>query len=114
MFYADFKLFQGIGLNDNTFRMVAYAFGAVLQLYIFCWASEQIKFEAGTIADAAYNIQWYSCPIAIQKTNKLIMVRAQKPVGVTAAKFYMISLQTFQAVSSKLAYSSVGSHLSHK
>ncbi len=57
------------------------------------------------MAASAYNIDWNKKPQNIKKAIILIIMRSQKPVGITAAKFYYINLQTFASVlSTSLSY----------
>ncbi|XP_053667446.1 odorant receptor 13a [Anopheles marshallii] len=88
------------GWNEDTIKTVTYLPGAILQLYIFCWYAQNITEEASLVADHIYNIPWYLSDPALQKTILTLMVKAQKPAGVTASKFYMVTLQSFQRITS--------------
>uniref|UniRef100_A0AAG5CZ64 Uncharacterized protein n=1 Tax=Anopheles atroparvus TaxID=41427 RepID=A0AAG5CZ64_ANOAO len=57
------------------------------------------------VADHIYNVPWYLSEPTLQKTILTLMVKAQKPSGVTASKFYMVTLQSFQRIiSSSYSY----------
>lgn len=86
------------GWNEDTFKTVTYLPGAILQLFLFCWYAQQITEEAQLVSDHIYNIPWYLGEPKLQKDILTFMVKAQKPTGVTASKFYMVTLQTFQRV----------------
>ncbi|XP_053679716.1 odorant receptor 4-like [Anopheles nili] len=88
------------GWNEDTVKTITYLPGAILQLYLFCWYAQNITDEARLVADHIYNIPWYLSDPALQKTILTFMVKAQKPAGVTASKFYMVTLQSFQRISS--------------
>ncbi|XP_035896260.1 odorant receptor 13a-like [Anopheles stephensi] len=88
------------GWNEDTFKTLTYLPGAILQLYLFCWYAQNITEEARLVSDHIYNTPWYLCDLALQKTILTFMVKAQKPTGVTASKFYMVTLQSFQRISS--------------
>ncbi|XP_050071387.1 odorant receptor 13a-like [Anopheles maculipalpis] len=88
------------GWNEDTFKTLTYLPGAILQLFLFCWYAQNITEEANLVADHIYNIPWYLSDTPLQKTILTFMVKAQKPTGVTASKFYMVTLQSFQRISS--------------
>ncbi|XP_049300874.1 odorant receptor 13a-like [Anopheles funestus] len=88
------------GWNEDTVKTLTYLPGAILQLYLFCWYSQNITEEASMVSDHIYNIPWYLSDRALQKTILTFMVKAQKPTGVTASKFYMVTLQSFQRITS--------------
>lgn len=47
---------------------------------------------------SAYSMTWYDEDVDFQNFIRLIIMRTQKPVGVTAAGFYHISLQSYYDV----------------
>ena len=76
-----------------------------MQLFTFSWFGSKLMEQCAMVAESAYNCDWYNKPIAFQKSMCLIMIRAQRPSGITAAKFYFISLESFSMVlSSSLSY----------
>ncbi|EAA44886.1 AGAP002722-PA [Anopheles gambiae str. PEST] len=95
-----YELTMVFGWNEDTFKTVTYLPGAILQLFLFCWYAQQITEEARLVSDHIYNIPWYLADPKLQKDILTFMVKAQKPTGVTASKFYMVTLQTFQRISS--------------
>lgn len=50
------------------------------------------------IALTVASLKWYNHAPAVRKSLLLIMLRAQRPVSVTAGKFYSVSLESFTAV----------------
>uniref|UniRef100_A0A182NZA3 Uncharacterized protein n=1 Tax=Anopheles dirus TaxID=7168 RepID=A0A182NZA3_9DIPT len=86
------------GWNEDTVKTLTYLPGAILQLYLFCWYAQNITEEARLVSDHIYNMPWYLSDPALQKTILTLMVKAQKPAGVTASKFYMVTLQSFQRI----------------
>lgn len=96
---------QAFGWNEETIKTITYLPGAVLQLYVFCWYAQKITEEAELVANHIYSIPWYLGDPAYEKMCITLMAKAQKPAGVTASKFYMITLQSFQRVSMWRAFS---------
>uniref|UniRef100_A0A182JIL4 Uncharacterized protein n=1 Tax=Anopheles atroparvus TaxID=41427 RepID=A0A182JIL4_ANOAO len=93
-----YELTTVFGWNEDTVKTMTYLPGAILQLYLLCWYSQNITDEASQVADHIYNVPWYLSEPTLQKTILTLMVKAQKPSGVTASKFYMVTLQSFQRV----------------
>uniref|UniRef100_A0A182K087 t-SNARE coiled-coil homology domain-containing protein n=1 Tax=Anopheles christyi TaxID=43041 RepID=A0A182K087_9DIPT len=91
-----YELTTVFGWNEDTFKTLTYLPGAILQLFLFCWYAQNITEEARMVSDHIYNIPWYLADPTVQKTMLTFMVKAQKPTGLTASKFYMVTLQTFQ------------------
>jgi len=56
------------------------------------------------VAQAAYNCDWCDAPQSFKKSLTMIMLRAQKPVKITAWKFFDVDLQMFTMVIVLLQY----------
>ncbi|XP_055642893.1 uncharacterized protein LOC129779439 isoform X2 [Toxorhynchites rutilus septentrionalis] len=50
------------------------------------------------VADAIYSFPWYDEKTSVQKSAILIIQRAQKPTGITAAKFYYINVERLSII----------------
>lgn len=90
-----------LSLNPYTIRLSGSFVVTLIPLYVICWISESLKKEIDKISKVAYELPWYLCSVPLQKTLRMIMLRASKPIGVTMGKFYIVSLQSYQAVSLK-------------
>ncbi|XP_049535308.1 odorant receptor 13a-like [Anopheles darlingi] len=93
-----YQLTLAFGWNEETIKTITYLPGAILQLYVFCWYAQKITEEAELVANHIYSIPWYLGDPAYEKMCITLMAKAQKPAGVTASKFYMITLQSFQRI----------------
>ncbi|XP_050086930.1 odorant receptor 13a-like [Anopheles aquasalis] len=93
-----YQLTLAFGWNEETMKTITYLPGAVLQLYVFCWYAQKITEEAELVANHIYSIPWYLGDPSYEKMCITLMAKAQKPTGVTASKFYMITLQSFQRI----------------
>jgi hypothetical protein len=52
------------------------------------------------VAQAAYDCAWCDTPLSFKRSLTLVIFRAQKPVKLTAWKFFDVDIQTFTTVSS--------------
>lgn len=69
-----------------------------MQLFTFSWFGSKLLQNSARVADTVYSISWYHNSVPLQKFVCLIMIRAQRPLGISAAKFYLISLESFAKV----------------
>lgn len=79
-------------------RISTYLLCINMQLFTFSFFGSKLLSHSAKIAETVYEIRWYNKPIPLQKYISLIMIRAQRPMGISAAKFYFISLQSFAKV----------------
>uniref|UniRef100_A0A182IIP1 Uncharacterized protein n=1 Tax=Anopheles arabiensis TaxID=7173 RepID=A0A182IIP1_ANOAR len=61
----------------------------------YCYLGTQLSMESARIAYAVYNGKWEQQPTEIAKHLQLILLRAQKPIGITAGKFCFINMEQF-------------------
>nr|CAD7420065.1 unnamed protein product [Timema poppensis] len=53
---------------------------------------------SGSVQTTAYECQWYSSDQIFQRAVQMIILRAQRPVVLTAGKMYNMSLSTFTLI----------------
>nr|AXM05155.1 odorant receptor [Campoletis chlorideae] len=113
-----FSGFQVIlGAEESILRTalsIEFFWGAVIMLYLFCWACHDIALESTAIAEAAYRASWYDLPYhnrwgkAFRMASQFITVRARKPCILTVGKFTPMTLETFTSIfSTSLSYFSI-------
>ncbi|XP_058448594.1 putative odorant receptor 92a, partial [Malaya genurostris] len=67
----------------------------VVEMAVYCTNGTILSDKAAKIANAMYAYSWYREPVDVQKAAQFIIQRAQKPAGVTAAKFYFVDIEKF-------------------
>lgn len=72
------------------------------QLYRYCVCGNEVLLHSLAISQTVFETDWIIADDSIQKSFLLMMVRAQRPIELTAAKFVILSLETFMTVSIKL------------
>lgn len=85
-------------LGFAAIKSFTYVSAAIAQLFLFSWICESLLASTNSIADAAYQLPWYMFPKAMQNSVLLMMVRGYKPLGITAAKFYLVTYESFEQV----------------
>nr|QNH68059.1 odorant receptor 35 [Apriona germarii] len=88
----------------DKLRYFLHMMGWVMMLFLTCFYGQFILNESTTIADAAYQSEWYNGPLRLRKIIYLIILRSQKPLLLKVASIGVISLETFLWVM-KTAYS---------
>lgn len=69
------------------------------QLYRYCVCGNEVMLHSLAISSSVFETNWLVADNSIQKSFLLMSVRAQRPIELTAAKFVILSLQTFMTVS---------------
>ncbi|GAB0092958.1 hypothetical protein DMENIID0001_080100 [Sergentomyia squamirostris] len=92
--------------NPNDLWILGtYCFFLCFQLYMFSWFGSYLTTSSFEVGMAAYDCGWLNAPPELQKHIILIIQRSQRPLGVTASKFYYISIESFaKALSSAISY----------
>nr|QHN69098.1 odorant receptor 12 [Sirex noctilio] len=80
----------------------------LLQLFIYCYVGEKLNVESSRIGYAAYECEWYKLSERDARNLVFVMLRARKPLQITAGKFCSFSVSLFcDIVKTALGYLSV-------
>nr|QXE93264.1 odorant receptor 38 [Eucryptorrhynchus brandti] len=82
----------------DKFRYTVQLAGWTGMLFITCYYGQRVTDESTRIVDAAYSCSWYEAPTSLQKSIRLMILRAQRPLTLKAASIGVISLVTFFSV----------------
>nr|QKN21369.1 odorant receptor [Bactrocera dorsalis] len=74
---------------------IAMIFAQILSLY---WYANELREQNLAIAAAAYDTEWFTFPISVQKYILLMILRAQKPPAIMVGNTQPISLELFQSL----------------
>nr|WBF90949.1 odorant receptor SameORX [Schistocerca americana] len=98
-----FQLFQ-VALSAESLAE-AGKFGCYLcvmlaQLFVYCWFGDEFITESEKVALAAYSAvtSLQGIPLSQKRSLLLMMVRAQRPLRVTAGGFFPLSRESFVSV----------------
>ncbi|XP_033245458.1 odorant receptor 85f isoform X1 [Drosophila miranda] len=92
-----YSLIQGLTLEGITY--VFFIGTSVMQLFLVCNHGQQLLDLGEDIGHAAYNHNWHKASIAYKKYLLIIIIRAQKPVELSAMGYLPISRDTFKQAS---------------
>nr|AXM05152.1 odorant receptor [Campoletis chlorideae] len=82
-----------------------YLCGMIYQIFIYCWHGNELALHSERIALAAYSGKWWKFDNRYKNTLIILILRAQRPLVLTAGKILILSLETFTSVSFKLFFS---------
>nr|QPX50375.1 odorant receptor [Bombyx mori] len=83
---------------------LAFFFAMVIQLAIQCFTGNELTIQAERIADAVMESKWEKMPVRLRRLLLVTMMRAQRPLHLTAAGFAYIDNTCFLSIL-KAAYS---------
>ncbi|XP_072760255.1 uncharacterized protein [Anoplolepis gracilipes] len=77
-------------------------------IFAYCYIGECLITESSGVRDAFYNSNWYNNTPSDTKLLTICINRSEKPLMLTAGKFYTLSLNTFtNIVKTSMAYLSI-------
>lgn len=80
---------------------------ALTDIFMFSYLGQRIIQESSAVSDGIYNSNWYELAFSTQKKNmktlmsmlQLSMLRASKPIKISAGGFMTLHLPSFMTVS---------------
>lgn len=70
----------------------------LFQLLTYCGNGNEVILHSGSVSDAVFECNWIVLDDSSKNEFLLIMMRSQRPIKLTAAKFAFLSLETYMAV----------------
>lgn len=61
--------------------------------------NNDIRFKAENMRNAFHKFPWYICDENIKKMYNIVQIRMNKPIYLTANKFFIMDLETYLSVS---------------
>ncbi|CAL7945960.1 unnamed protein product [Xylocopa violacea] len=96
------------GEDMNTVHFIIYSCAVILLAFCYCFLGECLINESSEMQLACYFTNWYDLPEKYTRSLIFCIARSQKPLYLTAGKFYIFSLETFGTiVKASMAYLSV-------
>ncbi|XP_049940821.1 odorant receptor Or2-like [Schistocerca serialis cubense] len=81
-------------------KTCSYLLTAFSMLFVYCWFGDDLISESEKLAlsayDAATSLQ--ECPTSTKRSLMLLMLRAQRPLRITAGGFFALSRESFVAI----------------
>ncbi|XP_032667591.1 uncharacterized protein LOC116842453 [Odontomachus brunneus] len=78
--------------------MVVYTICMFIQIYIFCWAGNEVILKSSSIGNAVYQTDWCMLPTSEKKDLLMIMKRSAFPIKFTSSFLIILSLESFSGI----------------
>nr|QXO36141.1 olfactory receptor Or16 [Anopheles melas] len=90
--------FTVAGFNTQFISLLILFMFDTTETFGYCYLGNQLSDESARVASVVYDCRWEGLPPALHKDLQLIMLRAQRPVGITAGKFCFMNMEQFGEV----------------
>nr|ALD51491.1 odorant receptor 35 [Locusta migratoria] len=70
------------------------------EVFMYCWYAEDILYQNSRLAVSAYSSGWVGAVPQLQRALVFVICRTQRPLGLTAGKFYYVSRESFVSLMS--------------
>lgn len=94
------QLIISLKINDNiaAIKHIVLILTMLVQLYLYCYAGDQLESVTGRLAYTAYESPWYNFDVKIMKDLSLVMFRGELAHQITAGKFLSMNLFSFKEI----------------
>ncbi|KXJ80439.1 hypothetical protein RP20_CCG025037 [Aedes albopictus] len=84
--------------GPNVVNMVILFAVLMVEVFAYCYNGDELSEKAAAVANSIYCYPWYLEPVPVQKAIQLMILRSQRKIGITAAKFYFVDIGRFGVV----------------
>ncbi|KXJ75893.1 hypothetical protein RP20_CCG010815 [Aedes albopictus] len=88
-----FTVYLSTNYGPNALNVVVLFVVFIVEMVVYCVSGTRLSENALKVSSAIYHYQWYLEPADMQRDLRFIIQRAQKPCGITAAKFYFVNIE---------------------
>nr|QJX74311.1 odorant receptor 31 [Ceracris kiangsu] len=81
--------------GNSTLKCLMFLPMPAFQIFIYCWAGHEIVYQEELLSLSGYRSVWVGTGRRISALLHILMCNAQKPLQLTAGKFYLINRDTF-------------------
>ncbi|XP_011699500.1 PREDICTED: odorant receptor coreceptor-like, partial [Wasmannia auropunctata] len=89
-----------IGQSSNTCKFAIYLMAALSQLFYFCWLGNEVMYQSASLTRSQWLSKWDD--ELSSKTGRLLILSiifSKRTINLKAGVFYVLSMDTFTAVS---------------
>ncbi|XP_046752542.1 uncharacterized protein LOC124415886 isoform X3 [Diprion similis] len=97
-----FQAILVVGQASGFFKFAIYLSGAFSQLFFWCWFGNEMIHQSTSVAEVLWLSPWELEKLtSISSLITIPLMRAKKPLKLTAGKFYVMSMEAFISVRSQ-------------
>ncbi|XP_046411682.1 odorant receptor 22c-like isoform X2 [Neodiprion fabricii] len=75
-----------------------FAIGSLETAFIYCFAGNSLINQGYALGLAIYSSKWYNFERSINLSLSIVMIRAQKPIEISAANVFPLTLENFTVI----------------
>nr|XP_050864461.1 odorant receptor Or1-like [Vespula vulgaris] len=94
-----YRLQMKIYIPEILFGMLMYMCCMTYQIFIYCWHGNELQLHNTYVSTAAYSNDWWNAGNHFKRALQIIIIRAHRPLILSAGKVFTLSLNTFVNVS---------------
>ncbi|XP_076235700.1 odorant receptor 4-like [Calliopsis andreniformis] len=90
-----------LGTKDGSkiaIKCFPYYVAIISEAFVLCYTGEYLTSKSAQINEAAYNIAWYKLHLRENRIVLMLLIRAKKPMTLTAGKFVDLNLETYASM----------------
>ncbi|XP_063925640.1 odorant receptor 4-like [Zophobas morio] len=87
-----------VNLGREGVKSVFNVMAVITQIFIYCWFGEEVQVKSSQIPYSAFESDWTGIPIEAKKNLLIFIMRAQKPIKMSAINLFSLSLATFTTI----------------
>ncbi|CAL1679058.1 unnamed protein product [Lasius platythorax] len=80
---------------EDFVKLVIYTFCMFVQIYVYCWAGNEVILKSTGLSEAVYEINWTLVTVSEQKDLLMIMKRSTRPIKFTSSFLVTLSLESY-------------------
>ncbi|XP_044270426.1 odorant receptor 49b-like [Tribolium madens] len=93
-----FQLTLVIPFSTEFYSLLTYGMAIILQIYMYCWFGNEVQVKSNKIPYAAFQCNWVDFSPEVKKNLIFFIMRAQKPVKLSALNLFYLTLDTFMMI----------------
>ncbi|XP_011705225.1 PREDICTED: odorant receptor 2a-like, partial [Wasmannia auropunctata] len=82
-------------VNDVFSQVLFIQFCMFVQIFVYCWAGNEVILKSSGLSEAIYQIDWILLNINEQKDLLMIMKRSIRPIKFTSSFLVTLSLESY-------------------
>ncbi|RZB40142.1 7tm 6 domain containing protein, partial [Asbolus verrucosus] len=93
-----FQLTLVVPFTTEFYMLLTYGHAALADIFFYCWFGNEVKIKSSELAYAVFESDWTSLSSEVKSNMITFVLKAQKPLKISALGLFYLSLDTFMKV----------------
>ncbi|KAM0729155.1 Odorant receptor Or1 [Formica fusca] len=80
---------------SDVATLIIYALCMFVQIFVYCWAGNEVILKSSGLSEAVYQIDWILMPVSERKDLLMIMKRSTRSIKFTSSFLVTLSLESY-------------------